>query len=83
MLPLISGLIPIASKYCLVTALGAVSGYSERVEDMLVAMETIKGGEHSDRLSEDEVKNKAREMLIQKGIDIAKDKIRKKGSNLV
>lgn len=45
-------------------------------------MESVKDG-NTGQLSEDEVKNKAREMLVQKGIDIATDKIRKKGLNLV
>ena len=60
-------------------ALGTVAGRSERAESLREVIESLKS-KYSD-LTEDELRNKAIESLIQKGIEIATEAARKKGIN--
>ena len=58
-------------------ALGTVAGRSERIESLKEVVETIK--EEFKSLSEEELRAKARDLVIQKGIDNATEAARKKG----
>ena len=57
--------------------MGSVAGRSERIENVSEVMESLKS-KYTD-ISEDELRNKATESLIKKGIKIATEVARKKG----
>ena len=55
-----------------------VAGYSERVEDLREVINVLK--KSGEELDEEELRRKAREIVIQKGIDIATQAARNKGT---
>ena len=55
-----------------------VAGYSERVEDLREVINVLK--KSGEEIEEEELRRKAREIVIQKGIDIAKQAARNKGT---
>ena len=55
-----------------------VAGYSERVEDLREVINVLKRS--GEEIEEEELRRKAREIVIQKGIDIATQAARNKGT---